>query len=401
MSIYSRDSLEASARAKAPLSNADDLQSIHSSHSTISNTALKITDLDFPDPTSPINQPKITYVSTAEQVTQETQRLPHLPSAESFFDFSQVSSFNLLPNGPINTNTELTNTAPTISGDSSVKSASTHSTQRSAPTQQLKPSFANSPIKPSNNLETKTKLSQNNMPSISFSLDGSLHDTVAWNKSPTSPTPRPLSPSQKLIASANSSLHASNSHRSIDMNTIAQFASFQSKEKLDYQKELMKLLQKSKGTAYEQSLKRFVEKKLKEIERDQEEAKNNLLFELSSLRNGEYNGSPPGNKLSLMSLTTSKYDTPRGTSPNPFSSSGINPFSPSKGGMGTGASNSQVNFDFFASSSSYYNQLSEEDQKRESSRQRIENMSQPLDRNKYKVMTIFSKLLSTLYSYLI
>eukprot|EP01040_Poterioochromonas_malhamensis_P017579 gene17579-20247_t len=204
MSIYSRDSLEASVRARAPLSHAEDLQSIHSSHSTISNTALKITDLDFPDPTTPIHQPTITSVSTAEQVTQETQRLPHLPSAESFFDFSQVSSFNLQPNGPINTNTEISNSAPTISGDSSVKSASTYSTQRGAPSQQLKPSFANSPVKPFASIEPKAKLSQNNMPSISFSLDGSLHDTVAWNKSPSSPTPRPLSPSQKLIASANS-----------------------------------------------------------------------------------------------------------------------------------------------------------------------------------------------------
>lgn len=61
----------------------------------------------------------------------------------------------------------------------------------------------------------------------------------------------------------------------------------------DYKKELAKLLTKSRGTAYEKTLKRFVESKYKEMQEDEE----NRAFELSRSTN------------SLLNLSTSKYDT--------------------------------------------------------------------------------------------
>ncbi len=61
----------------------------------------------------------------------------------------------------------------------------------------------------------------------------------------------------------------------------------------DYKKELAKLLTKSRGTAYEKTLKRFVQNKYKEMQEDED----NKVFELNRTTN------------SLLNLSTSKYDT--------------------------------------------------------------------------------------------
>jgi len=102
---------------------------------------------------------------------------------------------------------------------------------------------------------------------------------------------------------------------------------------IDYKKELSKLLTKSRGTAYENTLRRFVETKLREIGRDMEEKKSQ--------------GNTP-KKLDLFSLSTSKYDSPHR---NAIRESIL--------------------------------KIPEIDDT-EIKKKRLEDMSQPLDRNKYK-----------------
>lgn len=117
----------------------------------------------------------------------------------------------------------------------------------------------------------------------------------------------------------------------------------------DYKKELMQLLDKSRGTAYERSLKRFVESKLKEISRDQEDRKKNQeMFESMKI-------SPE--KISLLNLSTSKYDS---NHPSRLSGSILKSF-PSM------------------------NSLDDSTLQPSLSQMRIDEMSKPLDRNKYKV----------------
>jgi hypothetical protein len=69
----------------------------------------------------------------------------------------------------------------------------------------------------------------------------------------------------------------------------------------NYKKELKKLLAKSRGTAYEATLRRFVEAKYTEIKKD--EASNRKLF--GSARGAAAVGPP-----SIASLSKSKYDSP-------------------------------------------------------------------------------------------
>jgi hypothetical protein len=78
---------------------------------------------------------------------------------------------------------------------------------------------------------------------------------------------------------------------------------------MDYKKELTKLLAKSKGTAYESSLKRFVEKKLREINRDQEEHPTSLVSQRDEMNSEDEREG----KLTLMSLSSSKYERNRKT----------------------------------------------------------------------------------------
>lgn len=103
---------------------------------------------------------------------------------------------------------------------------------------------------------------------------------------------------------------------------------------IDYKKELSKLLTKSRGTAYETTLKRFVETKLREIGKDIEVKKSK--------------GSTP-QKLDLFSLSTSKYDSP--------------------------------NRSAIRESIIKMQELNDSATKKN----RLEDMSQPLERNKYKV----------------
>jgi hypothetical protein len=69
----------------------------------------------------------------------------------------------------------------------------------------------------------------------------------------------------------------------------------------NYKKELKKLLAKSRGTAYEATLRRFVEAKYSEIKKD--EASNRKLF--GSARGAAAVGPP-----TIASLSKSKYDSP-------------------------------------------------------------------------------------------
>ena len=69
----------------------------------------------------------------------------------------------------------------------------------------------------------------------------------------------------------------------------------------NYKKELKKLLLKSRGTAYEATLRRFVEQKYNDIKKD--EASNRKLF-------GHARGAVPGSVVSVASLSHSKYDAP-------------------------------------------------------------------------------------------
>jgi hypothetical protein len=195
-----------------------------------------------------------------------------------------------------------------------------------------------------------------------------------------------LSPAQKLINHANNISTNTTFHKSIDMNTIAQFSTFQSNEKLDYKKELQKLLNKSKGTPYEQSLKRFVEKKLREINKDQDDSQHNYLSSLTGNEGTNHrevkhsNHSPfeksgrfDTNKFSLMDLSSSKYDsspTRKGVSMSP-NRSGAAPFLPS----------STDRYDLLNKSSDTI--ITEAT--RELSRGRLEELSRPLERNKYTV----------------
>jgi hypothetical protein len=69
----------------------------------------------------------------------------------------------------------------------------------------------------------------------------------------------------------------------------------------NYKKELKKLLTKARGTAYEATLRRFVEAKYSEIKKD--EASNRKLF-------GSSRGAGAVGPPSVASLSTSKYDAP-------------------------------------------------------------------------------------------
>jgi hypothetical protein len=73
-----------------------------------------------------------------------------------------------------------------------------------------------------------------------------------------------------------------------------------------YKNELIKLLQKSRGTPYEKTLKKFVESKLKEINFDQQQRQRDESFEGQSV-----GGSQASNKRpSLLSYSKSIFDTP-------------------------------------------------------------------------------------------
>ena len=174
-----------------------------------------------------------------------------------------------------------------------------------------------------------------------------------------------LSPSQKLISNANQSLQ---NHRSLDLGSFGlQFPTNGNQtDKLDYKKELTKLLAKSKGTAYENTLRRFVEKKLKEIDRDQETAEQNPFLCNQPERDLVSSFQSQGSKMSLMSLTSSKYDDPRlGSSFSPIRKSGEKLHT----SMDTG----------------FFSQLSEHSVSKETAKARIDEMARPLDRNRYKV----------------
>jgi hypothetical protein len=119
--------------------------------------------------------------------------------------------------------------------------------------------------------------------------------------------------------------------------TIASLNNLNMNDKqVDYRKELTKLLTKSRGTAYENTLRRFVEVKLREIGRDLEEKK--------------LAASTQNKKLDLMGLSTSKYDSPQRSS--------------------------------IREAIMKLQESNESDTKKK----RLEEMSQPLERNKYKVI---------------
>lgn len=82
----------------------------------------------------------------------------------------------------------------------------------------------------------------------------------------------------------------------------------------NYKKELKKLLAKSRGTAYESTLRRFVEQKYNEIKKD--EASNRKLF-------GHSRGAIAGSIPSIASLSQSKYDKNAVSSPKESSVYGV------------------------------------------------------------------------------
>lgn len=213
---------------------------------------------------------------------------------------------------------------------------------------------------------------------------------------------------------------------------------------VEYKRELMKLLNKSKGTAYEQSLRKFVEKKLKEMTKDHEDYQNEkyqVQFQQQQLlqqqqqqqqqlQYGQFRRSnsasravkantsniavsdglgsapqtPTGfsrsqsygsnsfagtsskgivatnpaviaqtqDKIDLLSLSSSKYDKPRGAA------STINA-APSLAGA----------YDLMSINQLLHSGDPEKDriEKLEKAKERIEEMAKPLDRNKYKVST--------------
>ncbi len=83
---------------------------------------------------------------------------------------------------------------------------------------------------------------------------------------------------------------------------------------INYKKELKKLLAKSRGTAYESTLRRFVEQKYNEIKKD--EASNRKLF-------GHSRGAIAGSIPSIASLSQSKYDVNAVNSPKESSVYGV------------------------------------------------------------------------------
>lgn len=132
--------------------------------------------------------------------------------------------------------------------------------------------------------------------------------------------------------------------------TIASLNSLNMNDKqVDYRKELTKLLAKSRGTAYENTLRRFVEVKLREIGRDLEEKK--------------LTASTPNKKIDLFSLSTSKYDSPQ------------------------------------RSSIREAIMKLQESKESETKKKRLEDMSQPLDRNKYKVVINYYNMKKSNSSY--
>jgi hypothetical protein len=326
MSVYSRDSLEASTHAKATIAT-DDIHSIHSLTGSFHShhVSLNLSDL--------MNDQQQT------QHSSEKNQLGHYPSSISIQSIPHEITLNrsqLLNNnvqfadsypGPFNNNKN------NINNNKNQRTANVHRTQQTF--------FSND----------------------SFSIEQKQqYDYHSNNQEEEA-----MSPSKQLIESANNSIR---SHRSLDLNSFNKqfsFAEFHSSEKMDYKKELTKLLAKSKGTAYESSLKRFVEKKLREINRDQEEHPASLVSQRDEMNSEDEREG----KLTLMSLSSSKYDQKKqkndrntNRSPSPHGHGRSSPVPPPH-----------------SSSDYYYSQLGE----REVSRSRLEEMAKPLERNKYKV----------------
>lgn len=129
----------------------------------------------------------------------------------------------------------------------------------------------------------------------------------------------------------------------------------------DYRRELNKLLKKSRGTPYEKTLRKFVESKLREMAQDSQlqrsrpfsPAKGNATPKAPPQQPTTPVGSPKLIYPNLASLSTSVYDSPR------------------RGGSnGPGLSSPVV-------------RMAQE----ENSRQRIEEMAQPLERHRYHGFT--------------
>lgn len=108
----------------------------------------------------------------------------------------------------------------------------------------------------------------------------------------------------------------------------------------DYKRELTKLLRKSRGTPYEKTLRKFVESKLREISHDIQNNKSRSVTPTSN----RHPSSPEPYKIDLLSLSRSKYDSPK------------------RGGE------------------TIHQAIPDE----ELSRLRIEELSKPLDRNRYQ-----------------
>eukprot|EP01039_Chlorochromonas_danica_P001159 gene1159-1266_t len=143
----------------------------------------------------------------------------------------------------------------------------------------------------------RIRLSINDLqePSRALSFDESVSESqVKRQRAPLTPL---LSPTVKLD-SRTPSLAAS---QSADVSEV---------NRMDYKKELAKLLLRSRGTPYEKTLKKFVEAKILEIDydRNQRQAEEQVLT----------SGSPDG-KISLSGLSKSKYDpTPQPKEYTPF-----------------------------------------------------------------------------------
>eukprot|EP01031_Cornospumella_fuschlensis_P041328 gene41328-50440_t len=120
-------------------------------------------------------------------------------------------------------------------------------------------------------------------------------------------------------------------------------------ESADYKEELAKLMMRSKGTPYEKTLKKFVDNKLSEMERHEMERQN----ELSKLRIN-----PESEEITLLNL-----------SPNRFDSS-------------QSQNNNQPYLPFSNTTQSNY-------------QERLEEMSRPLERNKYKGPEVLYPKIST------
>lgn len=135
----------------------------------------------------------------------------------------------------------------------------------------------------------RIRLSLNDLqePSRTLSFDESVSESqVKRQRAPLTPL---LSPTVKLD-SRTPSLTASQSINGTGVGEV---------NRMDYKKELAKLLLRSRGTPYEKTLKKFVEAKILEIDydRNQRQVEEKVLT----------SGSPDG-KISLSGLSKSKYD---------------------------------------------------------------------------------------------